>query len=482
MNHYKIFLLLVVALAVRLYNFNAPLIGARGWRQADTMAMAINFHENGYDFFYPQIDWGGETPGYVESEFPIYSYLSAILFGVFGVSEAIPRLLSIAFSLIGIGFYYALVREQVDAKTAFWSSLLISILPLNVYMARMVMPESLLMMALILGVYFFTKWSATGRWSHFALSVVFTSLACLIKIPSLYIGLPIFYLAWLKFGKGVFLQYKLWIYALIVLGLTAAWYYHAHQTYLQHHLTFGIWEYGTDKWGNWDLILTWGFWRRIWVDSLGQLFFVWFGYPVFIAGLFLRRYTPQEKVFDLWIAGVLVYFIIVSKGNFVHDYYQLPFTFPAAVYLGKVYARYLDRGKLWLYASLLLVFGAIFVTGAYVYDNVYLKNEDPETSEKYELAQYIREYTDKDDLIIVLDNGDPTVLYLSDRKGWHAYGGAEFLIDLALDEKIGKGAEYLAGRRDFCDYSSQCDEFNNLLEQYEFVFKNRKYFIARLAN
>ena len=43
-------------------------MGAQSWRQADTAAMARNYYENGHNFFYPQIDWGGNSAGFVETD------------------------------------------------------------------------------------------------------------------------------------------------------------------------------------------------------------------------------------------------------------------------------------------------------------------------------------------------------------------------------------------------------------------------------
>ncbi|MBC1240711.1 hypothetical protein, partial [Nostoc sp. 2RC] len=62
--------LLTLAIAIRIYNINSPIIGIHSWRQSDTAAMARNFYENNFNLFYPQIDWGGNSPGYCETEFP----------------------------------------------------------------------------------------------------------------------------------------------------------------------------------------------------------------------------------------------------------------------------------------------------------------------------------------------------------------------------------------------------------------------------
>jgi 4-amino-4-deoxy-L-arabinose transferase-like glycosyltransferase len=127
------------------------------WRQADTAAMARNFYENGYNFLYPQIDWGGNLAGYCQTEFPIYSFLVAILYRFFGVHESIGRILSIVFSLIAICFFYKLCLEiTCDKKLSFWSSFFYTIIPTNIYYSRTFQPESLVLMSAISGFYFFS--------------------------------------------------------------------------------------------------------------------------------------------------------------------------------------------------------------------------------------------------------------------------------------------------------------------------------------
>src|SRR4051812_22881145 len=97
-------------------------MGMHGWRQADTAAMARNFHENGYDLLHPQVDWGGAGPGTVESEFPIFSYAAALLYGTFDVHEWLGRLLAALGFVLGAWALWALVRATIDLDTALWST------------------------------------------------------------------------------------------------------------------------------------------------------------------------------------------------------------------------------------------------------------------------------------------------------------------------------------------------------------------------
>src|SRR5689334_24611704 len=100
-----------LALALRCYALTAPLLDYHSWRQADTAAIARNYASNGYRLLYPQIDWGGQTPGYVESEFPLYTYSLALLYGVFGVHPALGRLLSALAGAASAVLLYLLARR-----------------------------------------------------------------------------------------------------------------------------------------------------------------------------------------------------------------------------------------------------------------------------------------------------------------------------------------------------------------------------------
>ncbi|NJL87139.1 MAG: hypothetical protein HC886_16055 [Leptolyngbyaceae cyanobacterium SM1_1_3] len=67
---YSRLFLLALALLVRLYNLQSPIIGVHSWRQADTAALARNFYENGLNFFYPQVDWGETRLAMPKLSFP----------------------------------------------------------------------------------------------------------------------------------------------------------------------------------------------------------------------------------------------------------------------------------------------------------------------------------------------------------------------------------------------------------------------------
>jgi 4-amino-4-deoxy-L-arabinose transferase-like glycosyltransferase len=153
----KLLLILILAFLLRLYHINFPVAGWHSWRQADTAAIARNFYQDGFNLLYPQVDWGGNSPGFVESEFPLYSFLVSLLYAVFGANDLWGRVLSVVFSIATIYGLYLLVRKLLSVKVALWTALIYAILPLNVFYGRAFMPESAMLLCSVFGIYWFLR-------------------------------------------------------------------------------------------------------------------------------------------------------------------------------------------------------------------------------------------------------------------------------------------------------------------------------------
>jgi len=474
---HAVVLILVIGALLRLYKIDLDIYG---WREADTAAMARNYYENGFRFVYPQIDWGGRSPGYVECEFPIYPYVVSLLYKLTGgVHEWIGRLLSVLFSLTAAYYLYLLVRKYVDSATAVWSCFFFLIVPMNLLFGRRFQAESLLLMSSILGVYFFSEWLAKEKWRYFLLSSFFITLAILVKIPSLFLGLPLLYLAWLKFKSKLLLQYSIWLYVFLVVVPVAVWYTHAHQIFLQSGLTFGIWQYGTDKWGNWGLPLSWAFWNRM-LQSITVIHFAVFGFVLFIIGLFLPRKSPEERLFDFWILAVMVFFVIVAKGNYVHSYYQLPFMIPAVVYAGKTCGRFWDKKILTnkKTALLFLFLLGTLITGLWRYLGN-LRNEERELGRIHPLIEETRTRIPEKALVISFGSNDPSLLYLSHRKGWVA--NPNEISESLFAERIRLGGRHILGAAVFFDGVSWKKVLEPFLPHpYRIVFDQDGSFIVKV--
>ncbi|MCI0449927.1 MAG: glycosyltransferase family 39 protein [Chlorobi bacterium] len=295
----KLHIILFITLLVRLYHIDFPVLGWHSWRQSDSASIARNFYENGFNILNPQVNWAGAGRGFVESEFQIYPFIVSVLYALFGVNDMWGRVVSVLFSILTVYGLYLLVKKFINEQTALWSAFIYAIIPLNIFYGRAFMPEQAMLMCSVYSVYFFSKWLDKGGGRFFSLSFLFTSLAVLIKLPSLYIGLVLLYLAYQKHSFALLKNYKLWLLALLVLIPPALWYYHAHQLFVDGGVSFGIWTFGQDKWGTFGLLIEPAFYNDVFFKSIAERHLTYPGFILCILGLFIKREHPKEKLFDI---------------------------------------------------------------------------------------------------------------------------------------------------------------------------------------
>src|SRR5262245_36400640 len=127
-RHVPLVLILLVAATLRLQYITAPLLDAHRWRQVDTAAVARAFYEGPMNPLRPEANWGG-AHGAVESEFPLLSFVVAIFYKLFGVSETWGRLVVAFFSVSTVALVYLLARDLVDHPAGLASAFLVAVSP-----------------------------------------------------------------------------------------------------------------------------------------------------------------------------------------------------------------------------------------------------------------------------------------------------------------------------------------------------------------
>lgn len=455
---------LLLGLALRLIELQAPLIDGQAWRQADSGAIARNFYQEGYNLLYPRVDWRGATPGYVEMNFPLYSFLVACLYGVLGgVHEWAGRLLAALFSTAGAALLYLLVRELGGGR---WSgrlaALFFLLFPLNVFYGRAFMPESL-MLLLSAGVLLaFARWTRTGGRGDFALAALAAGLCFMVKIPTLYLGFPLVALAWSAWGWAFLRRPALWGYLALVLVPPAAWYWHAHQLFLQTGLTFGIWgSQGYDKWAQ-GLLATGDFYLEL-LRRFGHQVFTPVGVVLILAGLWPAWDPRQERVLHAWGGALLLYLALIPEGNYRLVYYQMPFVPLGAVLAARGLAPLLEGRRktctvpsIWRCGRPVLAGGAVLLLAAYsawaasgLYrpaNNVYRYYQACHAA-----GQLIDQRLPPTALLVVGEVDEnahaphraqsPTMLYYCRRKGWQIT--PEEFSGATLDSLAARGADFL---------------------------------------
>ena len=338
-RHAWLVALLALGLGPRLIEIDGPLIDQQAWRQTDTAAIARNFHEEGLDLLHPRVDWRGAGPGYVETNFPLYPFAVALLYRASGgTHEWLGRLLSALLSTGAALLLQALLnRFYRDPQVGRIAAILFLVTPMSWFFGRAFMPEAAMLFLSLAALLTVERWLRSRRRADLALAAASAALCYLIKIPTLYLGLPILYLVWHRHGIGFLRVPALWLYAALSLAPAALWYTHAAALHGQTGLTFGIWgATGYDKWAH-HLLLETDYYALL-LRRIGHYGLTPVGAGLAALGLWaslpLSRQPggpstrdeaqPGPHLLLVWLAAVVVYMLLVPEGNRKLHYYQLP--------------------------------------------------------------------------------------------------------------------------------------------------------------
>jgi len=435
----KILLIALFCLAIRLIYINQPLVDDQNWRQTDTAAIARNFYEEDFRLLYPRVDWRGTTEGYVESEFPLYPYWVALLYRVFGgVYEGLGRGVSAVFSALSVLILFKLTAKLYGRRTGYWAGLLFGVMPINVFFGRAFMVESLMIFCSIGMVYFFSEWLDRRGAVLFALAALFSTMAFLVKIPTLYMGLPLLFLAYDAFEKRVFARWELWAFAILVLVPPMLWYVHAHRLFEQTHLTFGIWNrYGYSKFGSLFMRVDPKFYATL-AERIFGIILTPIGGVLFLVGLVLPVRSRRERLPHAWVLAIAIYTLIAAEGNRALDYYQMPLVPPAVILMARVLSRIqtedmVERTSLRKVLSTRASLGVLFLLIAflsYTFAHESFKGHPYYAyfTGEYDIGKQVDRSIGRHDLIVTIDldenrrapyrSQNPALLYYSHRKGW----------------------------------------------------------------
>ena len=410
----------IAAVAARLVLINQPYIDHWSWRQSDVAAIARNFLQNGFHFADPQVDWAGNAPGYVGTEFPILPFIAAVCYKFAGVREWIGRIQAVILFAVSVPFFFLLVREIFGSTSAIWAAFFYCFTPLNVFTGRSFMPDVPSLSLAIVGLYFFLRWIQHAEsWSFFAAAIAI-SLSLLLKITSIVIAAPLLYILFV--GRlcqprtlSGFRVKRPTIRGAIVFGAiallpSAIWYWHAHQIAQQfypHHF-FGAGGIRIESF-SWY----WQIAQQTFVSSLTPVLAV-----IGLLGLFLpqSRAGRYPRLFHWWLAAMIVFIIVVGYGN-RHRWYQLPLVPIVAAFAGAVcgfVASKISSRLAAITSSIALAFTFLFL--AFVYVRPFY---EASAAQLRDAGFELKKVTPPDAVIVAADMGDPTIFYYAERKGWH---------------------------------------------------------------
>ena len=448
----------VLGLILRLIQVQAPILGVHSWRQADTAAMARHFALEGTPIWFPQIDWSGASPGYVECEFPLFPYLLGQLYKLIGLHEWLGRGLSVLCSTLTIVLIIRLGQRLLDPISAWWGGLFFAVLPLGVYYGRTLQAEALMLLLAVVSIERLLVWKQRhSRWALLTSWLAFC-LACLIKVlPLIWLGIPLLMVQLqpqaigpaLSLGKLIQGLRKLarspgpWLYAGSSILIGALWFGYAYQLGQSSGLSFGFWGNNSDR-SSLSLLLDMNLWLNIFLRISKHLAVL--GVPIVIFGLWESRRDAGGQILAAGLLSMGACTAVFLRASFIHEYYQLPLLIFLCPLMGRGWQSltHLIKSKKLNYPWLNNFYLALIVAISLAVLNFdYWAIERRQAEIWMPLAQSIRNEVPDKARIVSVTGSDPSLLNLARRQGWLTT--AKSINQAKLQAWEAQGATHLVG-------------------------------------
>jgi len=405
-------LILLLALVLRTYHLAYPPWDYHNWRQTMTLMVARDLSRHGLDLLHPIVAWVTDrrpsSPSYFGGEFPIQSALAAVLFKLFGESDAIARMVTIAFSLLGIFFLYGLLNRRSGVVVARLGAFVYSLLPYHLYFGRVFMPDVPALTLALGGLDALDRWTDNRKWSKLAAAGALTALAILQKLTVIFVALPVLYLFWLIYGKRLLFRIEPYVFTLMGGIPPLVWYSHAMAMTRQGGFSIAqpAHAFAHDL-GYW---LQLSFVREIF-KALALEAFSPLGIGLAVIGLAWPWRGRAAWLFRWWVAGAALLLFLIPD-NLPENHYYLSLLMPGGAALaGLALSASVPHRKARPLLALLL---GLYAAGA-IYSAVPFYQPDRLPRD---LGVLLNRLTEPDDLIVTESGGSPNMLYFADRRGW----------------------------------------------------------------
>jgi dolichyl-phosphate-mannose-protein mannosyltransferase len=408
----------LIGLLLRLKGLHNPLLDHPGWRQGDTAAIARNFAQLNFNIFYPQTEYNGAPPNYVELELQIVPFLAAIGYQIFGVHEVFGRLIAIAFgvgTIALIGFFARWLFASPLAGVA--AMAIYAILPGSIYYSRTFQPDGAMVFFLVAGLYAWSRWIVDDGRSlrGGVIACVLLALAFLAKQVALLALIPA---AALLIGHFRRQAVVVLVAALVPLALYGPYV----ASHAEWHWASGIMRLHIIPSFIAAFTSAGGFERKAidFVKALRMLATTMLGPPgmlLLVAGFCIRLRSKADAVLWGWLAGGLIYTYVVVTVERV-DYYLYPLLPLGALVGGNLVARVLER----VGTTPKLRAGAVAALAALWLIALYVDRREIAPYYAWSKNVYVRsialDKTLAPGALIVIGHYDPSLMYYISRKGW----------------------------------------------------------------
>lgn len=460
-------------------------LNAHLWRQTDCLSLARNYAA-GAKFLEPEMDVllaDDKTSGKSAGELPLLYFTVGKVWAAFGESYFSYRVICLIILFFGVFAFYKALKLLLNSN--FWAAALAALLftsPVYVFYGISFLTDAPAFSIILIALYFFIKYFKGQNAWYFYISMVFFSLAGLLKISSLISFLFLFSIFILEVISPVKLLGKTklynrnrheWLGFLLVFVSVFSWYYYAsyyngiHGFKYTFNSIYPFWIMQENEVS--DLIKG--------VRNFTGV--VYFSKPVIysllflgISNLFIVGRVPLIAYLAniVIIIGSITYFLLWAPLMGVHDYYYtallvlfigvfIPFIWFIKSQLPALFSNLRTK----IFFSLFVFFNFMYClsvmklkTFAQEGDFIMISNQSFITEAKWQnwdvddkwkryekMKPYLEEIGVKpeDKIISLPDPSLNTSLFLSGHRGWTGYPGFTKTED--YNNLIEKGAKYL---------------------------------------
>ena len=416
-----------------LENIDRPPIDMHEWRQTLTISISKNFvtHPN---IFYPRMDIGGATEGIMATEFPIYNYILAILYQIFGFQDWYGRLVNWVLCCFSVVFLHKMISRSFSPGAAH-IAILVFCSSIVFQYARKTMPDAFALSLVSIGVFFVWEFLSNGRYKELIGGSILVLLGILSKIPFSVLCVFLIFPFW---DSTIPRKRKAKVVGVFGgIGIIAAWWYF----YWMPHLL--------DKFGN----------QLIWPFSISEGYDIVFGthrsqtwerfeltafknYWVFIFsafGLSALLLSRKKEWITFWVLFTLVFIFFMIKTGIVfptHDYYVMPYCIVMSI-LVAIFFDQLPVSNLIKYACILV----LIVQG--VKYNKLASFDPPENKYLLTLGDIVHRVCIRPGKLMINSGAfNPTHMYFAGRRGWSVNDDVLSKVEW-MDDFRRDGLEYM---------------------------------------
>lgn len=436
------------------------------WRQTDCASQALNYSQNGMNFFKPEIHYrvadDGST-GYCVEEFPILFYITACFYKIFGFHEWIFRLLTIIIFFSGLFALFKLSYKFFkDYVISVFLGILLFLSTVFVFYANNFTSNTSSFAIALIGWYFFFQFKIEAKNKYLYVSLALFSMAALLKISdamSLIVVAGIYFFETsnlIKFdrNKRIFNNKGLHIIPFIfAFCIIIGWYLYAAYFNKLHNQIYYV--FALNPIWNMDANQIKATWQSISTRWFPEYFHFSIFLLIFISTIgnlvFIRK--ANRVLLFIWVTifiGSIIYLMCWFKNLADHDYYTITiymfFIFSLLTFtdiLNRNFRKFLTSLILKITIILVVILNLILTRNHYVARYNGWQNDQELTKDIQTVSPFLRLLgIDRNDKVICFP--DPTVnysLYLMNQPGWTSF--YDYTDEAHMKYFISKGAKYL---------------------------------------